>query len=39
MKLSESYQVDLQTSMLKKAMQSMPSLHDNWMTNTVGTWQ
>jgi hypothetical protein len=29
MKLSESYQVDLQTSMLKKAMQSMPALQDN----------
>lgn len=28
-KLSENYQVDLQTSMLKKAMQSMPALQDN----------
>ena len=28
-KLSESYQVDLQTSMLRKAMQSMPALQDN----------
>ena len=28
-KLSESYTTDLQTSMLKKAMQSMPALHDN----------
>ena len=29
MKLSESYTSDLQTSMLKKAMESMPTLHDN----------
>jgi hypothetical protein len=28
-KLSESYQVDLQTSMLRKAMESMPQLQDN----------
>jgi len=28
-KLSESYTTDLQTSMLKKAMESMPALHDN----------
>lgn len=28
-KLSESYQVDLQTSMLKKAMESMPPLQSN----------
>lgn len=28
-KLSESYQVDLQTSMLRKAMQSMPALQSN----------
>jgi hypothetical protein len=28
-KLSESYQVDLQTSMLRKAMQSMPAPQDN----------
>ena len=28
-KLSESYQVDLQTSMLRKAMESMPALQDN----------
>jgi hypothetical protein len=29
----------LQTSMLRKAIESMPALQDNWMTNTVGTWQ
>ena len=28
-KLSENYQVDLQTSMLRKAMQSMPALQNN----------
>ena len=28
-KLSESYQVDLQTSMLRKAMESMPALQNN----------
>ena len=28
-KLSENYQVDLQTSMLKKAIATLPALHDN----------
>jgi hypothetical protein len=29
MRLSENYQVDLQTSMLKKAIATLPALHDN----------